>query len=424
MAKHDVAKHAGENARVTSGDDTSGKSARSGKASNPKKAIALSAQEVNFVPESPIQAEVAPESPAIQEPETNMPGQTAAPESMAPVSLSPEKPGGPGWGALLAATLLAAVLGGILGAGGTYEVQQYLGIRPPSPPLPSPPLPSVSPPQLIALESRVAALDQAIRAAAPRVELQDLATRAELAELAGKMASTSSPSTAGATISGATPAELQALADRVAKAEAASAQAAQGLQAALPRLASVETATRALGTPSMQAAGAVQLLLSERVRQSLESGRPFAADLKALGAAGIAETALQPLQAVATRGAATTTWMRDELRRQRRVLTQENNAQPASWSDQAVALASRIVTVQKLDGPASMSPPALVARMDAALEAGNAAGALAAWQALPEPARRASEALGASLAQRAGAESAIRAIGEAAVQALAAPAAR
>ena len=132
-----------------------------------------------------------------------------------------------------------------------------------------------------------------------------------------------------------------------------------------------------------------------------------------------------PLLAVANKGAATAAQLRDDVRRQRLVLAQDNINQPVSWSDQALAIASRIVSVQKVEGAMSMTPPALVTRMDMALQSGDIQAALAAWQALPEPARRTSEILGLSMTQRVAADSAIRAISDTAVQSLsAAPAAR
>lgn len=285
----------------------------------------------------------------------------------------------------------------------------------------------------MALESRVTELGKAIAAASPRAEVEALAmrtnealetaakARAELAGIAGGQAPSGSAGPGAASApAGVSPAELQAITERLARAEASATQATQTLQAAMPRLAGLESATRSIGTPNAQVAGAVQLLLSERIRQAIDEGRPFVADLKALATAGVPEAALQPLAATSTKGAPTTRQMRDELRLKRRLMSEERAGQTVSFSDQALMILGRVVSVQKLDGAAATTPPALVARIDSALENSDSQAALGAWKALPEPARRLSENLGAYLTQRSDADTAIKTISDAALQALSA----
>jgi hypothetical protein len=76
------------------------------------------------------------------------------------------------------------------------------------------------------------------------------------------------------------------------------------------------------------------------------------------------------------------------------------------------------VTVRALDEPGGAGVQGLVARIDTALARGDFADAAAAWDALPEPARRLSEDWGRQLKQRAAAATASRAIAADAVAAL------
>ena len=110
--------------------------------------------------------------------------------------------------------------------------------------------------------------------------------------------------------------------------------------------------------------------------------------------------------------------MRDELARQRRAMSEDSAAAPAGWGDKALALAGRIVSVQRIDATGPATPPVLVARIEAALASGDFVAANAAWKALPEPNRRASAGFGASLNARADADSALSGIDAAAVAAL------
>ena len=81
-------------------------------------------------------------------------------------------------------------------------------------------------------------------------------------------------------------------------------------------------------------------------------------------------------------------------------------------------MADKVVTVRSVDEPGSTDPSSVVARIESALANGNLAVAANAWNSLPEPARRLSEAWGRQLKQREAAEAAARAIAADAVAAL------
>ncbi len=82
--------------------------------------------------------------------------------------------------------------------------------------------------------------------------------------------------------------------------------------------------------------------------------------MAALAATGVAAPALAPLQTVAG-GAPTRDALRAELRKNRRAMAEENTAQPENWREQALRLAGRIVSVQRVDSSAPETPAALVA---------------------------------------------------------------
>jgi uroporphyrinogen-III synthase len=333
----------------------------------------------------------------------------------------PARRSGPGWGGLV----LAGVLGGVVGAGGLFEAQKYLS--PPSPP---------AVPVSADTDGRIAALERALAGLAPKSEMQAVSARAaEAAELASRvrgdlsaaqqrieaLASRPAPAApaAGATQTPAgDPAALAALAERVSRGEAAAREAGEAVKAAIARLGALEAGLKPIAGARGQSSAAAQLLLADRIRLALDKGEAFAGDVAALKASGVTDAALQPLMAFAEKGAPTREALRSELRKQRRSLAEDSAAQPMGWKERALSLAGRIVSVQRVDGAASQTPAGLVEKIDASLATGDFAAAAAAWKALPEPARRASEALGKALGERVAADAALAALGQSAVRAL------
>jgi uroporphyrinogen-III synthase len=400
--------------------------------------------------------ESAPRQPATQEPASQDADAIIAPGSTGPVAetvadgpaarppadvepaaepISPLPPparrSGPGWGGLI----VAGILGGVVGAGGLFEAQKYL-----TPPVPSAAPPAANPAAAATsaeMDGRIAALERALAGLAPKSDVQAAATRAtEAAELAGRLrgdlaaaqqrieALASRPAVAApvsgpvAAPAGADPAALAALAERVARGDAAAREAGESLKAAIARLGALEAGLKPLAGARSQSSAAAHLLLAERIRMALDKGEAFAGDVAALKASGVADAALQPLAALAEKGAQTREALRAELRRQRRALAEDSAAQPAGLGDRLLALAGRIVSVQRVDGGASQTPAGLVEKIDASLAAGDFAAAAAAWKALPEPARRASEAFGKALGERVAADAALASLGQSAVRAL------
>jgi uroporphyrinogen-III synthase len=367
-------------------------------------------------------AEIVADGPVARQPADVQPVDIQPLAEPAPPIPPPARRSGPGWGGLV----VAGILGGVVGAGGLFEAQKYLS--PPTPP---------ARPASAEVDGRIAAIERTLAGLAPKSDVQAVAARAgEAADLAGRLrgdlsaaqqrieALANRPAIA-APVSGpaaappvAEPAALASLTDRVARIEAAAREAGESMKAAIARLGALEAGLKPLAGAGGQSSAAAQLLLAERIRLSLDKGEAFAGDVAALKASGVGEAALQPLMALAEKGAQTKEALRAELRRQRRALAEDNAAQATGLGDRLLAIAGRIVTVQRVDGKAAQSPAGLVEKIDASLAAGDFAAAAAAWKALPEPARRASEAFGKALGERVAADAALASLGQSAVRAL------
>jgi len=244
----------------------------------------------------------------------------------------------------------------------------------------------------------VAAAESAAKASS---EAQANATR--LAELA------KAAPAAGATIAAG-------LNEKLDRADS-TANAARDATATLgQRLAGVEAAARSAAQPSKQALAAARVVLAERIRDAIGSGRPFQPDLAALGDIPAEQRAA--LAAVAGTGAATSDQLLTQFRSHRALFVRETSPAANSWEDKLLGLASRIVTIRPVGESGSTDPATLPIRLEAALAQNDVVKAAELWTQLPEPARRGSEAFGLALRLRAIAESTISRIAQDAVAAL------
>lgn len=201
--------------------------------------------------------------------------------------------------------------------------------------------------------------------------------------------------------------------DRADNAAAAARDAATALS---QRLAGVEAAAKSAAQPSRQAVAAARVVLAERIRDAIGSGRPFQADLAALG--DIPADQKTALAAVAGSGAATRDKLLALFKSHQALLVRETTPEANSWEDKLLGLASRIVTIRPVGDSGSSDLATLPIRLEGALVQNDIVKAAELWAQLPEPARRGSEAFGAALKQRASAESTINRIAQDAVAAL------
>jgi hypothetical protein len=162
------------------------------------------------------------------------------------------------------------------------------------------------------------------------------------------------------------------------------------------------------------------LILADRLGKALAEGRPFAVEARALAATGAAAEPMQVLNGLAASGAPSGAVLLADFRKLRAVLTNEPANVDAPWTERLLKLTDGLVRVRSTGAVEGSSPAAITARIEQALQRGDAAAAQVAWAQLPEPARRASEAFGAALQQRADADQAIKAITDDAIKALSA----
>ncbi|SEL73754.1 Uroporphyrinogen-III synthase [Bosea lupini] len=206
------------------------------------------------------------------------------------------------------------------------------------------------------------------------------------------------------------------LAEKLDRADSAAVAARDAAATLGQRLAGVEAAAKSAAQPSRQALAAARVVLAERIRDAIGSGRPFQADLTALGDIPAEQKAA--LAAVAGTGAPTRDKLLAQFKSHQTLFVRETTPAANSWEDKLLGLASRIVTIRPVGDSGSSDPATLPIRLEGALVQNDIAKAAELWTQLPEPARRGSEAFGAALKQRASAETTINRIAQDAVAAL------
>lgn len=240
------------------------------------------------------------------------------------------------------------------------------------------------------------------------------ANAARLAELA----KTARPTAGSAGLPAGVGEKLERADSNAAAAREAAAALDRRLSEAGQRLASVESATKSALLPNRQALAAARIVLAERIRTAIAAGQPFQGDVAALGVGGLPADQLAALNVVASKGAATRDALLAQFKGHRARFASETAPASGNWQDRLVGLASRIVTIRPVGDTGANDPATLPIRLENALVQNDIAAAAALWAQLPEPARRASEAFGTALKERAAAEAAIARIAQDAVAAL------
>ena len=367
----------------------------------------------------------------------------------------------------------AALLGALgLGAGlfGAMEAQQSSGAiadlraevvalraRPSAPPAAA--TPAID--QLAAFEQRLTALERrpaTTSAPAPVAPAPGLVKRIEGLEQGLRQATAARPpAVAGAPAP--VPADIQALADRLAAVESAANAAGESAKTALQaanraaeasarpvapavdlrpletrlqsldqRLAAAETEARATKTEVLAREAPVAALarrseatslavVAQSLGQALDQGAPFEAALTVAAGLGADPSKIAPLQAVAKTGAPTTRaiaqlWTAEARAALDATLEPEGDQ---GWLDRLKAGAARVVRVRPAGEAPGDDPAALIGRIDAALGRGAIGEALAAWNRLPEPAKAASRGFAEAARKRVAAEEAVKALTSGAV---------
>jgi hypothetical protein len=160
-----------------------------------------------------------------------------------------------------------------------------------------------------------------------------------------------------------------------------------------------------------------RVVLADRLNGALAQGTPYAEVLGALRDYDVDAARLAPLEPFAEEGAPTPAELAQSFAPLAERMVDESRSGD-TWSDKLLRMADKVVTVRPVNDTGGGDVPSAVARIENALSQGRLEDAAAAWDSLPEPARRLSEDWGQQLKQRAAAEDSARAIAADAVSAL------
>jgi hypothetical protein len=200
--------------------------------------------------------------------------------------------------------------------------------------------------------------------------------------------------------------DLAALAARIDKIEAALAAPKNETRVAEEKLATADNATAIAIT-------------AEVAEERLRAGAGFGPELAALQRLGVDSAALAPLQAVVN-GAPTNAALAASFDAVApHVLAATSAPEQGSVTDRFLAHLHGLVKVRELNETAGDDPQALVSQVEAASRHGDIGGALAAFDKLPEAARKAAGDWPTLARARQAAEAALQSIREAAVGQLA-----
>jgi len=272
------------------------------------------------------------------------------------------------------------------------------------------------------LEKRVAALEaasagsSAASEATQRLEAQvkdlraDLdAEKSQLPELSARVAKLESDtSKANTNVSGP---DLAALAARVDKVEATLPGRIDKIEAAL---AAPKPVTR-----SPTDTDAAIAVIADAAKDRLRAGDPLGPDLAALQHLGVDAAALAPLEAVANGAPTNNTLAASFSAAAPHVLAAASPPETGSVEDRFLAHLHDLVKVRHLNETAGDDPQALVSQIEAESQRGDIAAALAAFEKLPEAARKAAGDWPTLARARQAAETALLSIREGAVGRLA-----
>ncbi len=153
-----------------------------------------------------------------------------------------------------------------------------------------------------------------------------------------------------------------------------------------------------------------KVVLAGRLSDALKSGTPYGQVLEGVKKAGAEAGRVAALEPFAQQGAPTAEALARSFGPVETAILRESRGPAEGWTDRLLRMADRVVTVKPVDEPGSTGVPALVARIRQALERGDVVEAAAAWDALPEPSRRLSEAWGRQVKAVAEAHQAAQAI--------------
>ncbi|WP_149816525.1 COG4223 family protein [Salinarimonas soli] len=332
--------------------------------------------------------------------------------------------GGAGFGSLLA----ASVLGGLIGAGLMVAYDAYRGGEEDlTPRLAQLEQRVAQRPPLEPLEQRLAQVEGAQKSAQGGID----AARALAQQAIDRPAPASTPA------SEANAKAIQELGTRVTGLEGGVQSANEAAKALEGRLAEGQ---RTLGASVQQAteratraAQAMQrVAAAERVADAIRTGAPYPQALDILRRSGADAQRVDAVAPFAGSGAPTAAALAADFKPVAERVAIASRTPPAArdagggggndWTSGVLRLADRLVTVRPTGEAAPDEVKAALDRVEAALRGGDLRGALKAYDALPEAAKKASQDFGQRLRTRVAAEEAARTMAGDALAGLDAPA--
>lgn len=137
-----------------------------------------------------------------------------------------------------------------------------------------------------------------------------------------------------------------------------------------------------------------RVVLAGRLNEALQGGTPYAEVLDGVRKAGAEPARVAPLEPFAQGGAPTPAELAQSFEPVETAILRESRGPAEGWTDRILRMADKVVTVRPVNEPGGSGVPASVTRIRQALERGDVVEAAAAWDALPEPARRVSDEWG------------------------------
>lgn len=183
---------------------------------------------------------------------------------------------------------------------------------------------------------------------------------------------------------------------------------AQQIVAQGQRLAGLEKQFADRGPEAMTAG--LRVVAADRVIDALREGAPFPQAFAALRRLTPEAPALRALEPFANSGAPTAPALSEEFKPLGQRIVAEARGRANDVTDRLWRMAEGVVAVRPLSDAGSTSTSGLVARIENALERSALQDATAAWDALPEPSRQASDPWGRKLKARVAADGAARTI--------------
>ena len=167
-------------------------------------------------------------------------------------------------------------------------------------------------------------------------------------------------------------------------------------------------------------AASLRVTLADRLGDSLREGTSAGQIIPMLRRLDVKPEALQAIEPYAQTRPPNAASLAREFRPIGERMIAETRPAAADWGERFWRMLDKVVTVRAIGDPASTNVASLVSRIEDALARGAIGEAAAAWDTLPDSARRVAPEWGAKLKQRAAAEAAAQTIYAEALSALAA----